>query len=72
MSTVHDRLRAIERLLGRLGGRLYDDTDIDGLDEVQAELTLRGETDRLAQLARLESEQHTLPSRRNSEQGRLF
>ena len=60
MSSVHDRLKAIEgRLAYRGAERILLDHEIDGLGDAQAEMALRGESDRLAQLVRLEAEQHT-------------
>jgi hypothetical protein len=73
--SVQDRLKAIEHQLTRMGAqRILLDDEIDQLDDMQADMALRGETDRIAQLSRLEAEQRTLPDRRNhaERQERLF
>lgn len=75
MSTVHNRLKAIERQLARRGAeRILLDDEIDTLDDVAAEMALRGESDRLGQLSRLEAEQNLMTTRRGTveRQSRLF
>lgn len=75
MSTVHNRLKTIEgRLAYRGAERALLDDEIDGLDDVQAEMALRGESDRLTSLVRLEAEQNDMPNRRRTaeRQDRLF
>lgn len=75
MSSVHNRLKAIEGRLVRMGAEpvLLDD-EIDGIDDAQAAMALRAETDRLALLRQLETEQSLTVSRRGvaERQERLF
>ena len=67
MSAAHDRLRKIERRLEEVGAQpLYTKKQVRALDDVQADMALRAEIDRLALLMRLEAESQTLPARRKT------
>ena len=65
ISTVHHRLKKIEQRLAERGAEpVYTKKQVKHLDDIQAEMALRAETDRLALLVKLEAEQATTVSRR--------
>lgn len=65
MPSVHGRLKKVEQRLAERGAQpVYTRKQVNRLDDLQAEMALRAETDRLALLVKLEAEQSTTVTRR--------